>query len=246
MNYINTSFIVDPNSQQPFLGKSLRFLQNATTEILLALAETIIGETYDISIPYILKGVTPYGTNQYTSGYILWNGTIFHFPGKDDTDPFVHVPVLNFDETPDFHYDPVTFSDGSSKNVHLMQTYVMADAVSGDILLSDCVYLHKEWTNIPVGTDFTAVGKFQYRKNIGNIVEIRGQVHSSASPTHQIIGTLPVGFRPLEVTRRLLISIQANNGLPNTVEININGEITLITTVVGSIDYSISHSFSIE
>lgn len=59
MNRINTSFIVDPNIQQPFTGRSLKFLQDSVENQLAYALIGLIGESYSAAIPYALYGVVP-------------------------------------------------------------------------------------------------------------------------------------------------------------------------------------------
>ena len=131
MNTIKTNSILDPTIQQPFTGRSLAFLQNANKDAMLGLAQGIIGPNYNISNPYILNGVMPYGTNQYTKGYFLWNGEVFYCSGKPTTTAFAHIPVLVIVDTPDGTADPLTFTDSVGRNVHSIRTLEIKDQLTG-------------------------------------------------------------------------------------------------------------------
>jgi len=146
MNRIITTSISDPLIQQPLTGKSLDFLQNNYSAGFLALGQSLIGETFDISTPYILKGLDAFGTNQYNEGWVFYFGEIYYCPGKATTTAFSNVPVLTLTVSNDSTADPVTFTDGVPRNVHNNRTMVLSDAVSGSgtFDLSDAVYLQQK------------------------------------------------------------------------------------------------------
>lgn len=131
MNKIKTSDIVDPTIQQPFTGKSLEFLQNATSAMINGLSQSMVGESYAAATAYVLKGLIAYGTNQYTEGYVLYSGELYYCPGKSTTTAFVNVPVLTITVANDATADPITFTDSVIRNVHNVRTLVLSDAVSG-------------------------------------------------------------------------------------------------------------------
>lgn len=175
MNKIITSNILDPTIQQPFTGNSLEFLQNATKESILGVILSQIGDSYDSTKAYVLLGLYPYGTNQYKDGYILWNGEIWYSTGKTSTTAFANVAVMNETITNDGTADPVTFTDGVSRNVHNVRRLVLSDAVSGsgDFDLSDAIYINrfKDYTptfaaydsgGVLVGGGITAAGTGSY------------------------------------------------------------------------------------
>lgn len=141
MNIIKTDTIIDPNHQQGFTGYSVAFLQNASKVILDGLAQAIIGESYDSTKAYIIKGLTAYGTNQYHEGYVLFQNEIYYSAGKSTTTAFSHVPVLNITSVLTAPADPCPFSDGTTENRHFTRTLTLVDAVSGDIILSVAIYV---------------------------------------------------------------------------------------------------------
>lgn len=144
MKIIDTTQVVDPSTLQPFTSKSLKFLQDSTKELCEWIASTIIGQSYDNTKAYVLNGVLPYGTNQYSDGIILYGGELYYTAGKSTTTAFLLVPVMTIDTANDATADPVTFSDLTSKNVHNIRTLILSDAVSGsgDFDLSDVIYIN--------------------------------------------------------------------------------------------------------
>lgn len=156
MNNIITNLIVDPNIQQGFTGYSLAFLQDANKAILGGLAQTAIGKTYDNTKAYVLNGLDAYGTNQYHIGFVFFQNEVFYCPGKTTTTPFVHSAYLNINVFSDPGSDPCPFSDGTARNVHFVRLLALTDATSGDILLSDAIYVQ----NIGPQTKRIAIGNW--------------------------------------------------------------------------------------
>lgn len=144
MDKIITTSISDPSIQQPFTGKSLDFLQEALYQGFRAICDRIITDSYDSTKAYILYGVLPYGTNQYSSGFIYYSGEIYYTTGKSTITAFVNIPVMTITTTNDLTADPVTFTDGVSRNVHNVRRIVMSDAVSGSgtFDLANAIYLN--------------------------------------------------------------------------------------------------------
>jgi|ERR1019366_2711404 hypothetical protein len=147
MNTIKTSDIVDPNVQQGFTGKSLKFLQDATKEqlkgIALSLSIPLSSMTFDNTKAYILHGLDPYGTNQYNEGWIYYQGEIYYCAGKSTTTPFVNFQSLTIAITNDAVADPAPFSDGSTKYVHNVVRMNLIDSLPGAGILTlggDTIY----------------------------------------------------------------------------------------------------------
>lgn len=145
MKRIITTDILDPSIQQPITGNSMDFLQDGTKEITVALAKSLIGNSYDVAIPYVIHGLLPYGTNQYQEGYVLFNNEIYFSAGKVSVTAFVNVPVMTITLTNDATADPVVFTDGLPYNVHKNRTLVLSDAASGSgtFDLSTAVYVNR-------------------------------------------------------------------------------------------------------
>lgn len=149
MNKILTTSVSDPTIGQPLTAKSLEFLQNANKEISLGFAQAMVGESYDVTKAYVLKGLDAYGTNQYREGWLLWNGEVYYSAGKASTTAFSNVAVMTITVTNDATADPLTFTDLVVRNVHNVRRLVLSDAVSGTgtFDLSDAIYI-QEWIYI--------------------------------------------------------------------------------------------------
>lgn len=228
MNRIITTDILDPTIQQPFTGNSLDFLQDANKESALANVLKMIGDSYDNTKAYILQGVYAYGTNQYKEGYILWGGEIYYTVGKASVTAFTNVPVMTITVTNDATADPITFSDGISRNSHNIRRLVLSDAVSGtgDFDLSDAIYLQDSISYTPTlnGKDsggslvisgFAASGidvRYLQRENF-LIIDVNLTGVSTAATSRTLEISLPVGF--VVQTPKILTgtaAVKYNNG----------------------------------
>jgi hypothetical protein len=157
MNKIITTSISDPLIQQPFTGRSLDFIQDSTKELTtLALARALVGEYYDSSKAYIIRGLIGTG-NTYSEGWILWNDELYYSPGKSTATAFVNVPVMTLTVTNDAIADPITFTDGVPRNVHNVRRMVLSDAVSGTgtFDLSNAIYLNDPISFVPTLKAYT-------------------------------------------------------------------------------------------
>ena len=165
MNIIDTSLISDPSKQQPFLGGSLAFLQNASKEMVTAICRGLMGEgNYTLSTTkgVIISGckITA-GGDTISSGYIYFNGELYYMAGATGMLAYSGVPVvtaLNSYLSP----DPITFSDLSTGNVHQQRRLQVGDNLSGSGLfdLADIITPFLK-TQIVVSTFTTSAGSEQ-------------------------------------------------------------------------------------
>jgi hypothetical protein len=154
MNNINTSLIIDPTRQQPFLGGSLAFLQNANKETVKGICRSIMGDTKYGSAA--INGVAMVGCKFSSNldtifdGFIFFNDELFYFGGKSGLNAFSNIPVFVLDSTY-LSPDPITFSDGTTGNVHNQRRLKIVDQATGTGLfdVSTLVYVNSnEGTNI--------------------------------------------------------------------------------------------------
>lgn len=109
MRYIDTSFAIDPTTQQPFTTKSLDFLQIGTIELVNAICNNLIysnGLTPTSGVPYLIDSAIAGGSKA-----IFFNSKIY-----------ITVATLtgyaHIDTTPDAVADPLLFTDLVNRNVH--------------------------------------------------------------------------------------------------------------------------------
>lgn len=161
MNNIDTSLIIDPTRQQPFLGGSLAFLQNANKETVKGICRSIMGDAKYGSAS--LNGVAMVGCKFSSNldtifeGFIFFNDELFYFGGKSGLNAFSNIPVFVLDSTY-LSPDPITFSDGTTGNVHNQRRLKVVDQATGTGLFdaSTLVYVNSnEGTNISSGSFVT-------------------------------------------------------------------------------------------
>jgi len=144
-NNIYTSAIVDPTKQQPFLGGSLAFLQNATKEMIAGACRSLMGETkYGLSPGKAMTGCTFNSTlNTIFEGFIFYGDELYYFAGQSGLNAYVNIPVVVLDDT-SLSPDPITYSDGSTGSVHRQRRLKVVDQVSGSGLfdLKDMIYVN--------------------------------------------------------------------------------------------------------
>lgn len=159
MKKIDTSQIVDPTSQQPFTGKSLKFLQDAIIEVVGANSKAIIGKDYSSSVVYVLSGCEKVGT-VISGGYIFYNGEVYIMNGAN-TAAYANVPVIKFQQPYDSSIDPVFFSDGVNKYVHELPQFYIDDGVSGSTAYGDysaVIFVNRNKITQIAGTNTATAG----------------------------------------------------------------------------------------
>lgn len=216
MNKIDTSQIVDPGKLQPFLGPSLEFLQQATSEAIKGVCYGLIGDSYSSLVGYVLYGVINSPAAVVSFGYIFFNNEIYHFPGITNYNTFSNTGVfvaLNTNGTA----DPITFTDGTTGNVHNVRKLTLVDQANGTGLFnySAIAYLNPSSPfTVGVGSapafqnSFAQQVAVKFRIDNKKRVNIRGVARklTTASVATQVIFTLPVGYRPVAAA----ISFNAN------------------------------------
>lgn len=165
MKKIDISQIVSPTSKQPFTANSLKFKQDYDSENYSALVKALITQnigSYSLTTPYVISGCVLSGTYNITAGEIFYGGNFYNVTAKTSS---VNPIRLILTKTYDATADPLTFTDGVTKNVHEIYTYVSTDVSTGGILASSLVSVYgsgkitvdttptNQSTNITTGTD---------------------------------------------------------------------------------------------
>lgn len=205
----------------PVKSGTLDFLQTASSEMLVAIARSIVGKSYSASTPYALYGCNNTGSGSsyvIEAGAILWDGVLYLVPAVTFTltggnSVFVSKSTSYVTSSV---ADPVTFTDGVTRNVHadtIMNVYQSALVPSPTAGFSySSLVLFSEMPYISVssyGSD-VASGTAKYKKNQDGLVSLSGKVTLDASTTYfATLFTLPVGYRP---TNDLWLPIHSNNG----------------------------------
>lgn len=134
MKKLLTTFITSTVSQ-PIRQGTLNHLQEAHQETAIALAKTIIGNSYSSGIMYILHGCVATGTDPgvrtFTAGAIFYNNEIYLVDAVSFTSTGGNVAICKIVETFVGGVDPVIFTDGSTHNVHAVRKIVISAGTSG-------------------------------------------------------------------------------------------------------------------
>jgi hypothetical protein len=162
MNYIDTSQISDPLKQQPFLGASLQFLQNAGREMVKGICRSRIGEgLYSISNTngIVIAGcVSSSGGDVYSDGFIFFDDELYYFPGATGVLAFAPSAIFVESLTNDGTIDPITFSDLSTGSVHKIKRLVLQAGASGTGAFDLTDLLRKDLQQIAISTFTTSSG----------------------------------------------------------------------------------------
>lgn len=135
MKKIDITQIVSPSSKQPFTANSLDFLQNALDEDKASLVKALIISnlgSYSLTTGYIISGCVLSDSNKdITAGEIFYGGKFYETTAVNGvTNPC----CLVLTKTQDAIADPLTFTDGVTKNVHNIYKFVATDATVGSHL----------------------------------------------------------------------------------------------------------------
>jgi hypothetical protein len=119
-------------AQQPIINRSYELIQEAYTEVINAIMQGVLG---DATKPYILFGCNLYADNTGVSMYagaIFYDGEIY-LVDLDEGDYDItgsDVLVFNIATTYDA-VDPITFTDGTTHNVHQIRKLTLELTTSG-------------------------------------------------------------------------------------------------------------------
>lgn len=228
---------ISGSKSMPLKSGSLQHLQDSNKECFDSVMRLLIGTDYDSSKYYVLWGCENSGSGlNYTisQGAIFGNGVIYNVPATAFTSPSGEVAVLNFDITYTMgtEYDPVTFTDSTTENVHRDYIIIIESGVSGSSALdfSDLVRF-ENYTNLNLSLNSGfVVGSghgIKYSKTKERLITINAYVTTSGSTaTGTTIATLPSGFIPLlgMITGSAVI-YHSNTNYIGTYLIRSNGDI---------------------
>lgn len=254
MNNIDTSQIVDPNVEQPFLGGSLAFLQNATKESIANVVIGMIGKNYSTSTVYILYGCVRSGTadggtgnTSITAGAVFYNGEVFTVQAQ--TVALVANNLYGAIGITPISPDPVTFSDGSSHNVHLQRQFTMSTTNTGK--------LFNNWVNMfdvttitnptvsGTGGTFTASGNLDYYI-VGQTITVSFYLYGGnvSSGNTQLNINLPTGIN-VPSSCRFLFGFYNGSADKTSLAIALNNTISLFPIMSGSSTFTAYNGYVI-
>ncbi len=267
MKKLDTSPIVTGVGYPPS-KKGFDFLYLSNQEILAALAQAIGGDLVTGTEVYALWGChkTLTAPNTYTIsvGYIYdtQDGEVYYYPGVVGLVAATAI-IMNIDLTAGIRYpvayNPVLFSDNTSKNVHVNNQLVAADGAlgSGLINFADLIFVQSYYNKHTVGATgepaygagFSGAGSVRFWKN-KEIVTILVQYMKSTNvtPSGATIFTLPAGFRPVAGVVLAGINITASTAgvaSPAALQIDAAGVVNMFGEVTNDY-YYFSGSFPIN
>lgn len=253
MKKLDTSPIITGVGYPPS-KKGFDFLYLSNQEILAAVAQAIGGESLTGTECYVLFGCvkTTIGVNTYSIsyGYIYSavDGEVYLYPGTGSLVAATAV-ILKLDTTAGIKYpatyNPVLFTDNTSKNVHVNNQLVASNGAlnSGLINFDDLIFCQSYFkhtvgaTGEPAyGAGFNGAGSVRFWKSKEMVtVLVQYMQSTNAIPSGATIFTLPVGFRPLgdvifaginQTSSSASVAAPAGLHITNTGVVNMVGEVT--------------------
>jgi len=188
---------------------TLDHLQKSYTEMMIYLSNAIGGQILDptTTAPYVVTGCINSGSGSsyvYNQGLILYNNELYYVPGASFTlgggQTVVATITTAYISSTDS--DPVTFTDGSTHNIHRNRTIVLSAAASGSgtfDFLTDAIYVSPEVEKTYSGTVATNwASTAKYIKNRDGLVHLSGKLSTTGGipTTGTTVITLPSGYRP--------------------------------------------------
>lgn len=186
---------------------TLDHLNAMASEGPVELAKSLIGADYDVTKAYILYGCEDSNASatvfDMSAGLVLWGGELYITPAQSIT--VSAGQTIRFYPTPSYTTsaaaDPVTFTDGTTHNIHLNQGGVWVGSATGATatLLDNMLKLFNpiKVTVSSFGTNVSSASII-YRKNRSGMVTIQGSATFNGSAgTPETVFTLPTGYRPI-------------------------------------------------
>lgn len=249
-NIINTSFISDPNIQQPWTGPELKFLQDSNQYDNVNLIMGMNPAIYNSGFPVALWGcqatLVSGTTWNIASGAISFisNGTgvpeIFSTLGTLVSGPITLTGpqvLVGYITTIPGAPDPITFSDGIPRNVCDIRMISFSAGTYGSTILnhSNLAYLNPPAAAASVWSAITYNGTFadygvgngpgRFRKD-DSVVRLDGNFYNITGTTNgQIAFNIPVGYRPAKVKNFAIPLIAAMGTTSGNYNIQINGDV---------------------
>ena len=161
----------------------------------------------------VLTGIEKSGSGTFSisAGTILAQGSTIFVAAASGLTPGVGQTIVgtisdDFTFSTSLSYDPVTFSDGTTHNVHVNQVItwsVGTSGINGDFDYDDLIFLHEQWQSPTYLTGWSddswnSNGGLKYKRDmIGNALVFKGSCQSTnAGGTTYPIFTLPAAYRP--------------------------------------------------
>lgn len=125
---------ISDSAKMPIKKGTLQFLQDANSEVFAAIVQSLIGDNYNPSTVYVLRGCENTGTDPsylISEGNVFYNGEVFAVDATSfSTSGNVAIFQIATTQYTTFA-DPVTFSDNTTHNVHDIRKVQVLSGTSG-------------------------------------------------------------------------------------------------------------------
>ena len=213
------------------------------------LAISLIGADYDNTKAYILYGCEDSNASatvfDMSAGLVLWAGELFYTPAQNIT--VSAGQTLRFYPTPSYTTstaaDPVTFTDGTTHNIHLNNGGVWVGAATGSAatLLDNMIRARlpiEQTYSGTVATNWSTTCK--YIRNREGLVKLSGKLSTTGGvpSTGTTIITLPAGYRPRAAIKFPSLKLKGSTLDGCTITISTAGAVQIaeIVTTFGTSD----------
>jgi len=214
----------------PVQGKTLKFIQDAHSELTPGLGKALIGSTYDAAKYYALSGCNDTGAGggavTIQSGIVLYNNTLYRLTGGSFTLVGANVTIINLTTAYLSGVDPVTFSDLNTYNVHKDEYFAVTQGASGSGTLnhSALVFISNKvdlTSALAVPNKFTAAGDANFGTPRAILDNDRVYLYGAAfAKTGTVAGDyicqLPAGMRPSNYRRLSCHVVTGTTGTTTT------------------------------
>jgi hypothetical protein len=152
MRYLNTGNVANAIGM-PVKGGTWFHLQEAYREAIAATVKALVGSSYSAAKVYILHGMERTGTGStwtIASGAAFYNGEVYLYDGQTYSvaDPNVLVGFIQTFFFSSSQADPVEFTDGVVRNIHLINKLVLSVGLAGTGI-ANYVQFERINSNIP-------------------------------------------------------------------------------------------------
>jgi hypothetical protein len=207
MRKINTSAIA-VGAAMPFKVGSLDLIQDTISESIRYLVSTITNDNSGTLALYGCQNTISGSDNDIVDGVIYYNGETFFAPAKfitlSGSDVVIGTIMTNYNVSATA--DPVTFSDGTTHNVHEYRyiNWSAGASGSGDIDYTDVEFVNDDWHEIGASNEPAFQNSWANNtvsnpntlafKKEGKWIVFKGAIDGGASNT--TVFTLPTTHRP--------------------------------------------------
>lgn len=228
---------------------TLDHLNAMASEGPVELAKSLIGADYDVTKAYILYGCEDSNASatifDMSAGLVLWGGELYITPAQSIT--VSAGQTIRFYPTPSYTTsaaaDPVTFTDGTTHNIHLNQGGVWVGSATGatatllDNMLRARLPIQQTYSG-SVATNWASTCK--YIRNREGLVTLSGTLSTTGGvpTTGTTIITLPTGYRPRQAMKYPGLKLKGTTLDGCTITISTGGAVQIgeIVTTFGTSD----------